>query len=66
MDLLSLLIGIIVVGLVCYLLWWLIDFIGLPEPFAKVAKVIVALVAVIYLLGILTGSMPAIQLKGWR
>ena len=54
-GLLGLLVTIIVVGLVCYLLWWLIGYIGLPEPFDKVARVLIALVAVIFLLDIVFG-----------
>jgi hypothetical protein len=41
------LIWIIVAGLVCWLLWWLIGAVGLPEPFNKVARVLIAVVAVI-------------------
>lgn len=48
-----LLIQIIVVGLVFGLLWWLISFIGLPEPFNKVVRVILAVAAVIFLISIL-------------
>lgn len=58
-GLLSLLIHILVIGLICWLLWWLIGFIGLPEPFNKVARVIIAVVAVIFLINALlslTGS----------
>ena len=54
-GLLHLLIQIIVVGLVCYLLWWLIGYIGLPAPFDKVARVVIAIVAVIFLLNIVMG-----------
>jgi hypothetical protein len=46
-------IGIVVVGLICWLLWWFISYIGLPEPFNKVARVIVALVAVVFLIDFL-------------
>ena len=55
MGLLGLLITVIILGLVFYLFWWLIGYIGLPEPFDKVARVIVALVAVIVLLDIVFG-----------
>lgn len=51
----ALLIQIIVIGLVCYLLWWLIGYIGLPEPFDKIARVIVAVVAVVFLLNLVMG-----------
>ena len=54
-GLLHLLIQIIVVGLVCYLLWWLIGYVGLPAPFDKVARIVVAVVAVIFLLNIVMG-----------
>jgi len=59
-SLLALLITVIVVGAVFYLIWWLIGYLGLPQPFDKVARVIVALIAVIYLLAMLTGSAPRI------
>ena len=44
---------LVVVGLVCWLLWWFIGYVGLPEPFNKVARVIIALVVVIFLISIL-------------
>lgn len=61
-GLLSLLVTIVIVGLIFYLLFYLIGVIGLPEPFAKVATVILALAAVIYLIGMLTGSVPMLRL----
>lgn len=65
MDLFGLLIAIIVVGLIFYLFWWLLGVIALPDPFNKVAQVILALVAVIFLIGLLTGSvsMPVLRLR---
>ncbi len=54
-GLVPLLINIVVIGLACYLLWWLIGYIGLPAPFDKVCRVIIALVAVIFLLNVLMG-----------
>lgn len=52
-GLLSLLITLIVVGLVFWLIWWFLDYIGLPEPFNKVAKVILGLVALVFLINVL-------------
>lgn len=49
------LIWLVVVGLIVWLLWWFISYVGLPEPFAKVARVIIALVAVIILINFLLG-----------
>lgn len=63
--LLSLLIGVIVVGLIFYLLWWLIGYCGLPEPFNKVARVILAVVAVLFLINVLlqvAGMTPLVRL----
>lgn len=63
---LTLLVYVIVVGAACWLLWWLVDFVGLPDPFGKVAKVIVAVFAVVFLLDTLfgiTGVSPPLRLK---
>jgi len=48
--LLSFLIQIIVAGLIFGLIWWLISYIGLPAPFAKVVRVVLAVAAVLYLI----------------
>lgn len=61
-GLLSLLVTLVIVGLIFWLLWWFLGVVGLPEPFGKVATVILALCAVIYLIGILTGQAPTIKL----
>ena len=53
--LVHLFIQILVVGGVCWLLWWLIGYIGLPEPFNKIARVLIAVVAVLFLINILLG-----------
>jgi uncharacterized membrane protein len=65
MDLLGLLVAVIVIGLVFYLLWWLLGKIALPEPFNKVAMVILCLAAVVILISMLTGnlSFPALRLR---
>ena len=49
----SAVIWIIVAGLIFWLLTWLIAYVGLPEPFAKVAKVVIAVAAVIILINAL-------------
>lgn len=46
---------IIVIGLIFALLWWLVGYIGLPAPFAKVAQVVLAVAAVLFLINILLG-----------
>ena len=61
-GLLSLVVTLVLVGLIFWLIWWFIGTIGLPEPFAKVATVLVALAALIFLIGLLTGQVPHIRL----
>lgn len=53
--LLNAFITLVVVGIICWLVWWFISYIALPEPFAKVARVLVALVALIFLINFLLG-----------
>jgi hypothetical protein len=54
-SLLSVLITLVIVGLIFWLLWWFIGYVCLPEPFNKVAKVIIGLVALIFLINLLLG-----------
>lgn len=49
------LVELIVVGLIVWLLWWLIGYIGLPEPFNKVARVVIAVIAVLWVINALLG-----------
>lgn len=60
-GLLQLLIWLVVVGMLCWLCLWFIGWVGLPEPFAKIAKVVIGLVMFIllaYLLLGMLGPMP--------
>lgn len=54
-SLVSALITLVVVGLICYLLWWFLGYVGLPEPFNKIARVLIALIALIFLINLLLG-----------
>ena len=47
------LIWLICVGLVFYLLFWLVGFIGLPQPFDKVIRVVLGVAAVIVLINVI-------------
>ena len=46
---------LIIIGICFWLFWWLIGYAGLPEPFAKVAKIVLALLAVFILVNFLLG-----------
>jgi len=47
----SLLITVVVFGLVCYLLFWTMGYLNVPEPIRKVVTVVIVLIAVIWILG---------------
>jgi heme A synthase len=44
---------LVVAGLIFWLLTWLIDYVAPPEPFRKIATVVLAVLAVLVLIGIL-------------
>lgn len=44
---------LVIVGLVLWLLSYLVSAVGLPEPFAKVAKVIILVIGVLFLINLL-------------
>lgn len=55
---------LIVAGLVFWLLWWLISYIAPPEPFRKIANVVLAILAVLVVIGILlslVGGQPVFR-----
>lgn len=49
----TVIVGLIVAGLIFWLLYWLIGQIDPPEPFRKVAVAILAILAVLVLIGLL-------------
>lgn len=54
-SLVELVIYLLIVGGVLWLLLWLVDYIGVPEPFSKVAKIVVMIVGVLILINVLLG-----------
>ncbi len=57
MSLISLLVAVVLLGLFAYLLWWGIAAVGLPDPFNKVARIIVALIVLVLIVGLFTGNI---------
>ncbi len=53
--LLSALVYLVICGLILYVLWWALGKIGLPEPFNKIATVLLVLVTVVILINFLLG-----------
>lgn len=54
-GIIGLFVNIVVVGLIAWLLLWAIAAIGIPEPFNKVARVLIIVFSVLWLLNVLLG-----------
>lgn len=54
-GLLGLVINIVIIGLIFWSILWFIDYVGIPEPFNKIIRVVVALIALIVIVNILLG-----------
>jgi len=54
-GLIGILVYLVVWGLILWVLWWAIGAVGLPQPFAKIATVVLVLITVIVLLNLLFG-----------
>lgn len=52
-TLLSMFVQIVVAGLIFWLLLWFIGWAGVPEPFNKILKIVIGLIAVIILINAL-------------
>jgi uncharacterized membrane protein YeaQ/YmgE (transglycosylase-associated protein family) len=52
-TLVHLVVWLIVVGLIFGILLWLINYVGLPEPFGKVARIILAIIGALMVIGLL-------------
>ena len=57
-SLIYLLISILVLGLVLWLILFVIDQLGLPEPFGRVARIVVVVVGVLILIIVLLQFLP--------
>lgn len=65
-TLVHLVVQLIIIGGIFWLLFWLVGYFGLPEPFNKIAKGIIAVVAVLFLINLLlglSGGTPLVKLK---
>ena len=49
----SVVLYLIVAGLIFWLLIWLLDYVAIPDPFNKIARVCLAILAVFVVIGIL-------------
>lgn len=65
-ELVSIIIYLLIVGGICWLLFWLVGYVGLPEPFNKIARVVIAVVAVLLCINLLLGLGGGTPLVRWR
>jgi len=61
---LSVLISLVIWGIIFYVLWWGLGKLGLPEPFNKVATVILVITTILVLIGILDGQVAPFGFLG--
>jgi len=54
-GLLSLVIYLVIIGLIFFCIWWFLGYVGVPEPFNRVIRVIIGLVALIIVVNLLLG-----------
>jgi hypothetical protein len=57
-----LIVYLIVGGLIFWLLWWLVNYVNPPEPFKKIITVVLAILAVMVLIGALLTMVGGVQL----
>lgn len=63
--LIGVIVWIIVIGCIFGLLWWLIGYVALPEPFNKIARIVIAVLAVLLLINVLLGLVGS-PIVRWR
>lgn len=54
-TLLSFVIYLVIVGLIFWCVWWFVGYVGVPEPFNKVIRVVLGLFALIIVVSLLLG-----------
>ncbi len=55
---------IVIVGLIVWLLWFLLDYCKIPEPFNRVARILLMVVCVLFLIGVLL-TLAGVQVLTW-
>jgi hypothetical protein len=58
-------VSLIVTGLIFWLLWWLLTYCKVPEPFNKVARVLLVILAVLVVVNVLL-DLVGMPLVRWR
>lgn len=62
-DLIAIVTTLLAVALVGFLVWMLITYIPMPDPFKQVIIVICVILLILYILALLTGNATPIRLR---
>jgi hypothetical protein len=62
-EIVNVFVWLIVAALIFWLLNWLIGYVGLGEPFLKIAKVVLGVVAVLFIVNLLLGLVGHAPVK---
>jgi hypothetical protein len=54
-GLLSTVVYLVIIALIFWCIWWFLGYVGVPEPFNKVLRVVIGLVALLVVINILLG-----------
>jgi len=52
-SLVSFVVYLVIIGLIFWVIWWFVGYVGVPEPFNKVIRVVLGLFALIIVVGLL-------------
>ena len=48
---------LVIIGLIFWVVWWFIGYVGVPEPFNKIIRVVMGLFALLIVLNLLLGML---------
>jgi hypothetical protein len=59
----GLLVTLLIFVLIAGVIYWIITLIPFPQPFKNIALAILGIIAVIWLIGLMTGVVPRFQVR---
>ncbi len=54
-GLLNFVIYLVIIGLIFWAIWWFVSWVGVPEPFLKIIRVVLGLFALVIVVNLLLG-----------
>ncbi len=63
MDIASILVTVLLFALVGFVVWLIVTYIPMPEPFAKVIIVLCVVLLVLYIISVISGSASLPRLR---